>query len=247
MWKGGYFKDEASGIMGDANGDGDVSVADVLITVDYVLGKNPSGFIFANANVNGDDNVTLTDVTAIVDLVLNQKSAPAVANSRESVADAVSIFAKGGRATVVLDNSEPFKALQFRVAMPEGAEMGNAALEPARSNGHQVLTHCVAPGIYNVVVYGNSGKPLRDDATAMLLFDISGCQASDITVGNIQMVNDRNETILLPATYGIATGIAEVEGSDGNDSQPWYNTVGVGYDKPTRGVNIHNGKKTGVK
>ena len=73
MWKGGYFKNAASGLLGDANGDGDVSVADVLITVDYVLGKNPASFIFANANVNGDSDVTIADVTAIVDLVLNKQ------------------------------------------------------------------------------------------------------------------------------------------------------------------------------
>ena len=245
MWKGGYFKDEASGIMGDANGDGDVSVADVLITVDYVLGKNPAGFIFANANVNGDKDVTIADVTAIVDLVLNQKSAPAVANARESVADAISIFAKGGRATVVLDNSEPFKALQFRVAMPEGAEMGNAALEPARSNGHQVLTHCVAPGIYNVVVYGNSSTDLRDGSLPLLRFDYAGCQPGDISIEDVQLVNGQYETVV---PTGILTGIsiAEIGGED-SDDQPYYNTVGIGTNTPTRGVYIRNGKKVVVK
>ena len=53
QWR--YFSVQSSGVPGDANGDGDVSVTDVLITVDYVLGKNPAGFIFANANVNGDN------------------------------------------------------------------------------------------------------------------------------------------------------------------------------------------------
>ncbi len=241
------FLSDGSVLLGDANGDGSVSVADVLITVDYVLGNNPTGFVFANANVSGDNDVTLADITGIVDIVLNQTSASIPAKSRESVVDAMALTAKGSHCALHLDNREPCRGISFTVTLPEGGTMGNLKVPASRADGHFALANAVAPGRYNVVVYGNSGKPLRDDATAMLLFDISGCQASDITVGNIQMVNDRNETILLPATYGIATGIAEVEGSDGNDSQPWYNTVGVGYDKPTHGVNIHNGKKTGVK
>lgn len=242
-----YLGKSANILLGDANGDGSVSVADVLITVDYVLGNNPIGFVFANANVSGDNDVTLADITGIVDIVLNQTSASIPAKSRESVVDAMALTAKGSHCALHLDNREPCRGISFTVTLPEGGTMGNLKVPASRADGHFALANAVAPGRYNVVVYGNSGKPLRDDATAMLLFDISGCQASDITVGNIQMVNDRNETILLPATYGIATGIADVEGSDGNDSQPWYNTVGVGYDKPTHGVNIHNGKKTGVK
>ena len=125
--------------------------------------------------------------------------------------------------------------------------MGNVTVPVSRADGHHAHFNAVAPGRYNVVVYANSGKPLRDGTTAMLRFDISGCQAADITISDIQMVNNWNETVLLPATYGITTGIAGIEESDSDDSQPWYNTVGVGSSKPTRGVNIHNGKKAVVK
>ena len=247
MWKGGYFKDSASGKKGDANGDGDVSLLDVMLTVDYYLGKNPAGFILANAEMDGDNEISLADLLAIVDIILTQQSASIPATARESALDAVALTAKGNSCTLHLDNSEPCRGISFTVTLPEGGTMGNVSVPASRADGHHALFNAVAPGRYNVVVYANSGNPLRDGTTAMLRFDISGCQAADITISDIQMVNNWNETVLLPTTYGITTGIAGIEESDSDDSQPWYNTVGVGSSKPTRGVNIHNGKKTVVK
>ena len=63
----------AERLIGDANGDGEVSVADVMITVDYVLGLNPDGFHYYNADVNSDGEITLADITGITDIILSQK------------------------------------------------------------------------------------------------------------------------------------------------------------------------------
>ena len=246
MWKAGYFKD-SGGIKGDADGDGGVSLIDIMMCVDYILGKNPNGFIFANADMDDNKDISLADIMAIVDIILNQTSTSIPATARESGLDALALTANGSSCTLHLDNSEPCRGISFTVTLPEGGTMGNISVPVSRADGHHAIANAVAPGRYNVVVYANSGRPLRDGTTAMLRFDISGCQADDITVSDIQMVNNWNETILLPATYGITTGIAEIDDSDSDDGQPWYNTVGVGSSKPTRGVNIHNGKKTVVK
>ena len=71
MWKSGYFK-ETGGIRGDANGDGKVSLIDVIITVEYYLGNNPQDFIFTNAEMDDDDEISLSDLLVIVDIILNQ-------------------------------------------------------------------------------------------------------------------------------------------------------------------------------
>ena len=71
LWKGGYFK-ETGGIRGDANGDGEVSLIDVMITVEYYLGNNPQDFIFTNAEMDDDDEISLSDLLGIVDIILNQ-------------------------------------------------------------------------------------------------------------------------------------------------------------------------------
>lgn len=62
---------QEAGIRGDANGDGEVNVNDVTVTINYILEKNPTEFVFANADVNGDGEVTVLDVTAIINLILS--------------------------------------------------------------------------------------------------------------------------------------------------------------------------------
>ena len=63
---------EATGMRGDANGDGKVNVTDVVTTANYVLGLNPSPFVFANADVTGDGKVNVTDLVGIVNITLEE-------------------------------------------------------------------------------------------------------------------------------------------------------------------------------
>ena len=243
IWKSGYFKDAV--LPGDANGDGTVSVSDVMMTVDYVLGLEPEGFHFDNANVAGGDNmVTVSDVMGIVDIALGLTINQAPPQARYSGADAIGLSATGSQCTVVLENSEPFTALEFTIVMPENATLGNAAMMTARSNGHQVKTQAVAPGRYNMMVFAPSGMPLRDGTTALLRFDFTGCQPGDIAIEGTQLVNSQYETVLPTSVVTTITGI-EMDGDD--DGQPYYNTVGIGVKSPTRGVYITNGKKVVVK
>ncbi|MBQ4139072.1 MAG: hypothetical protein II592_05975, partial [Muribaculaceae bacterium] len=58
-------------IKGDVNGDGEVNVNDVTVLINYILGKNPTPFVEANANVNGDEGINVNDVTALINLILN--------------------------------------------------------------------------------------------------------------------------------------------------------------------------------
>jgi hypothetical protein len=41
-----------------------------LTSHNYILGKNPNPFSYANANVNGDDTVDMMDVALIINLIL---------------------------------------------------------------------------------------------------------------------------------------------------------------------------------
>jgi len=61
--------------MGDANGSGEVDVADVVTTVNYVVGMNPNPFIFDAADMNTDKNIDVLDVIGIVQKVLHPDGA----------------------------------------------------------------------------------------------------------------------------------------------------------------------------
>lgn len=60
-----------SNLLGDANGDGIVSVTDVSVTVNVVLGHHPEVFFRKNADVNFDKSITITDLTGIVNIILS--------------------------------------------------------------------------------------------------------------------------------------------------------------------------------
>ena len=57
-------------LIGDVNGDGSVTVADVTALVDIVLGKSTD--IYNAGDVNGDSFVTIADVTALVNIILGK-------------------------------------------------------------------------------------------------------------------------------------------------------------------------------
>jgi subtilisin family serine protease len=59
---------------GDANGDYEVDVMDIVTIVAYMLNQNPQPFIFEAADVNQDGVVNVMDIVGVVDLIMNAKS-----------------------------------------------------------------------------------------------------------------------------------------------------------------------------
>ena len=62
------FQVQLTGLPGDANGDGDVNVLDVIAAVNYYIGLNPEPFCFDNADMNGDGVINILDLVSIVHL-----------------------------------------------------------------------------------------------------------------------------------------------------------------------------------
>jgi len=56
---------------GDVNGDGQLTIADVTMLIDYLLGSVPASFNDVNADVNHDSGITIADVTRLIDMLLN--------------------------------------------------------------------------------------------------------------------------------------------------------------------------------
>ena len=58
--------------LGDANGDGDVDIADAVCIVNYVVGKPNTTFIEAAADANGDGDIDIADAVHIVNYVVGK-------------------------------------------------------------------------------------------------------------------------------------------------------------------------------
>ena len=59
--------------IGDVNGDGEVTIADANMIVNYYLGNNPEGFVIEAADVNEDGEGTIADAKAIANIDLGEK------------------------------------------------------------------------------------------------------------------------------------------------------------------------------
>lgn len=66
--------------LGDSNGDNAINVLDVVNTVDYILGNNPTPYIDYATDVNSDSAINVLDIVGIVDLILNPSTSSARLN-----------------------------------------------------------------------------------------------------------------------------------------------------------------------
>ena len=69
-----FDKDSGSGqgfIKGDANGDGNVTISDVVAIVNKILGNPSENFKEAAADVDGDGQITITDAVGVMNIILN--------------------------------------------------------------------------------------------------------------------------------------------------------------------------------
>ena len=57
-------------LVGDVNGDGEVSIADVTALIDYLLGNEGAAVSEEAADVNNDGEVSIGDVTTLIDILL---------------------------------------------------------------------------------------------------------------------------------------------------------------------------------
>ena len=58
-------------LLGDANDDGLVNVADVMAIVNHILGNEVQTFVFENADLNADQAINVSDVMRVVNIILN--------------------------------------------------------------------------------------------------------------------------------------------------------------------------------
>lgn len=61
-----------SGLMGDANNDGQVNVTDITCIVNYLLEIDSTGFVMSQADMNQDQRITITDAVELIYAILHQ-------------------------------------------------------------------------------------------------------------------------------------------------------------------------------
>ena len=214
---------------GDANGDGNVNVTDIVEIVNYILGHPSDKFIFEAADANSDGQVNVTDIVSVVNIILSS-------NARELTNRAAAtnnLKLNGG--SIKLRNAENYTAAQFDIHLTDGSTVNYLSLNSA--SDHQMTWKMVDANTCRVIVYSLSNAPFRAVKDELFNVTLSG----NATISNELLVN----------VDGMVTGINEmqfdkpVDVYDLRGNKVRSNTTDLnGLQK---GVYIVNGKKVIVK
>ncbi len=221
---------------GDANGSGDVDVADVITTVNYAAGQEPKPFIFEAADMNTDEAIDILDVIGIIKVIMNpdeQAQTSALATATYTVEDGV----------VYVDCPVALAGVQVQLAFgsDERLTMNDERVSVAEDmKGFETTSAWLTDDDYLFLGYSMSGKTLAPGKHALLNIgagQIAKIRLSDMYGRNVEAIGSE------------ATGIDRM-GKDVMTVKGVYNMSGQkvagSADKMKslpKGVYIINGEK----
>lgn len=163
--------------LGDANGSGDVDVADVITTVNYAAGMNPKPFIFEAADMNTDSNIDILDVVGIIQKILNPS-----AGAKMRVESVATYTVEDG--IVYVESPVDLAGVQLQLNAPEQEtpEVLNTL------NGFEQASAWLTDEDYLFIGYNMSGKTIPAGKHALLNIgnaQLRSIRLSDTMGGNV--------------------------------------------------------------
>lgn len=215
---------------GDANGSGEVDVADVISTVNYAAGMNPKPFLFEAADMNTDNVIDILDVVGIIQVILNQ-AAPALA-----MVEATAMYTVED-GVLYVESPVALAGVQIQLNMSEKKDiMVTDAL-----NGFEQVSTWLSDNDYLFMAYNMNGKTLTAGKHALLKIgdaDLSNIRLSDAQGHNVMViVGDGSTNIdVLGSKVQLQGGVFNLKGQK---------VAGKADDlkKLPKGVYIINGEK----
>ena len=236
---------ETSKMLGDADGDYVINVTDVMVIVDYILGRNITNFIFANSDMDNDGIVNITDAMNVVNIILGKSQAQIPSAARTNEYDLFQM-SPGEQGCYIHTNTGamPITAVQMDVTLPDECSLKAASLMGKASRTHKVMTRQLDENRYRIIIFSANKATLESNAPVLSL-EIEG-KGGFISAENILCTDENSTTILSQDISSVITGINAIY-ADTDDAAPVYNISGQRVSKKQRGINIVNGSKVVVR
>ena len=184
--------EEQSYIMGDANGDGSVSVGDIVLTANYILGTQSPAFVFAAADMSCDGQISIGDIVAISNVILSG-SLTSLSSDLESSRDCVTIedlsIAEGETKLVSINisNADEYTAFQMDVNLPRGLVLKSATLNGQNESKHNLMHQMQDNGALRLVSFSCESANFSNAQNALLQLEVMA--TNEFNGGNIEANN----------------------------------------------------------
>ena len=192
--------------MGDANGSGEVDVADVITTVNYAAGMDPKPFIFEAADMNEDLSIDILDVVGIIQTILNP-----TAGAKARVEAVATYTVEDG--IVYVESPVDLAGVQLQLNIPE--QTTPATLDALK--GFEQASAWLTDEDYIFLGYNMNGKTIPAGKHALLKIgdaQLRSLRLSD-TMGSNVMAEAGNATaieMLTPKALINTHGIYNLKG-----------------------------------
>ncbi len=221
-----------TGELGDANGSGDVDVADVITTVNYAAGQQPKPFIFEAADMNTDLSIDILDVIGIIKKIMN----PGAGTQAFEEATATYTIENG---TLYVESPVALAGVQVQLALD-----GRGNKEDVRVaedlNGFEHTSAWLSDNDYLFLAYNMNGKTLPAGKHALLHIGnglIAQMRLADNAGHNVEAIGDDATRInRMAGDVMTVPGIYDLQGRKITGNSQWQGQL-------PKGVYIINGKK----
>jgi hypothetical protein len=169
--------------LGDANGSGEVDVADVITTVGYVTGQEPKPFIFEAADMNTDQQINIYDVVGIIQKIMNPNADARIASDEKAV-----YTVEDG--TLYVESPIALAGVQAQLALDGKGEKEDVKVS-SDLTGFEHASAWLSDNDYLFLAYSMNGKMLGAGKHALLYIgdaDVNSLRLSDAYGHNVTAI-----------------------------------------------------------
>ena len=200
-------------IMGDANGDGEVNVGDIMSIINMIVGTSETSPF---ADMNGDGEVNVGDIMAIVNIIIANANTNANGNSRVmsrmdvTNSDFLTVTAKNSSVGLALDNQLTYGAFQMKVAVPKDASITSVNFNSDRLDGFSKLVRKLDDGQYLIMGYSMDGDIVSGSDGEIMEIKTSDGSINDVIVSDVIFSTPTAVTYHLPVISNGSTSINNI-------------------------------------
>lgn len=231
-------------VMGDANGDGDVNVSDIVEIVNCIMGKPSAKFVKAAADMNGDGEVNVTDIVMVVNSIMGSGSAGSRSEMDMASSTVNDVLMLTDGLSLRLENEGNYVATQFDVRVSDGQTIDDISLNAGRSGRHLLTYAKTGENLYKVVLYSLDNSSFSGHSGELLSIHVTG--NGDVTLENILFVTAGNAEKRFAPLGGSTTDLKAIDNLRLTIDY-CYDLQGRRVTAMKKGIYVVNGKKHVVR